>query len=84
VLVSANVTLEHVAFTPASITVTVGTTVVWSNQDSIAHTVTADDASFDSGRLGGNKSFRQTFATAGTYTYHCTIHQAMKGVVVVK
>ena len=83
-LVTANVTLEHVAFAPAALTVAIGTTVVWSNQDSIPHTVTADDASFDSGRLAGNKSFRQTFSKTGTYAYHCSIHQDMKGTIVVK
>jgi plastocyanin len=76
--------LKDVAFAPSSITVAVGTTVVWSNQDTIAHTVTADDASFDSGPLRGDQSFRQTFSKAGTIAYHCSIHRAMKGTVVVQ
>jgi len=46
-------------------------------------TVTADDGAFDSGSLAGGKSFSFTFDEAGTFAYHCNIHQSMTGRVVV-
>lgn len=70
-------------FDPASITVKAGTSVTWTNTGSATHTVTADDASFDSGSLASGATFSQTFAKAGTYAYHCKIHASMKGTVVV-
>jgi plastocyanin len=71
------------AFDPSSVTVKVGATVKWTNEDSASHTITADDGSWDSGSLGKGKSFSQVFTQAGTFTYHCTIHPSMKGTVVV-
>lgn len=71
-------------FSPSSITVSVGTTVVWHNSGSMTHTVTADNGSFNSGNLSPGASYSLTFNSAGTYTYHCLIHGfAMSGTVVV-
>ncbi|MFI5186437.1 MAG: cupredoxin family copper-binding protein [Chitinophagales bacterium] len=78
------VSIANMAFTPATITVTPGTMVTWSNNDNMTHTVTADDNSFDSGNIGAGSSFAKTFSIAGTYTYHCSIHPSMTGAVVVK
>ena len=78
------VSIVNMSFTPASITVTPGTTVTWNNIDNMTHTVTADDNSFDSGNIGAGSSFAKTFPVAGTFTYHCTIHPSMIGTVVVK
>jgi plastocyanin len=72
------------SFTPASITVSPGTTVKWNNNDNMTHTVTGDDNSFDSGNISAGSSFSRMFSVAGTYTYHCTIHPSMTGTVVVK
>ena len=72
------------AFSPASVTVSVGDTVTWTNSDAQTHTATADDASWNSGNIaggGGTKSV--TFTTAGTFPYHCAIHPAMTGSVTV-
>src|SRR4030095_11989873 len=82
-----NENVEHVsikdsAFSPASITVKKGTTVTWTNEDSVAHTVTPDQesAAFQgSGSLSAGESFNQTFNAVGTYTYHCTPHPHMTG-----
>jgi plastocyanin len=63
--------------------VAVGTTVTWTNQDSTAHTVTANDGSFDSGPIQPGKSFSHTFSTAGTVAYHCKIHPSMTATVTV-
>jgi plastocyanin len=78
------VAIANFSFQPATITVPVGTTVTWTNNDSASHTVTADDGSFKSESLGSGATFSQTFATAGTFAYHCAIHSTMKGTVVVK
>jgi len=79
----AQVTIANFAFAPATLTVKVGTTVTWTNQDSAAHTVTSDTGIFDSGNLPQGKSFSYTFAAAGTYPYHCTYHAMMTATVVV-
>lgn len=78
------VVLKNLAFNPASATVAVGATVTWENQDGMIHNVIADDGSFKSPDLGFGKTFSFTFQKAGTYTYSCHIHPAMKGTVVVQ
>ena len=70
-------------FTPATLTVAAGTTVTWTNNDSLTHTVTANDGSFDSSNLKPGQQFSYTFNTPGTYSYHCALHPFMSGVVVV-
>jgi plastocyanin len=77
------VSIADFSFQPATITISVGTTVTWTNKDNAGHTVTADDSSFTSDRLGSGVTFSHTFATAGTFTYHCAIHASMKGTVTV-
>ena len=72
------------AFSPGSVTVDVGDTVTWANADAQGHTATADDGSFDTGTIAGNTSKSVTFATAGTFAYHCKIHPQMTGTVVVQ
>jgi plastocyanin len=78
------VTIQDFKFSPDAITVPVGATVTWTNADSTQHTVTADDGSFDSGPLDSGATFSQTFATAGTFTYHCNIHSNMTATVTVQ
>lgn len=74
------------AFMPASLSIKAGQTVQWTFQDANPHTVTADDGSFSSPQSGltGNATYRHTFATAGTFAYHCAIHPQMKATVVVQ
>jgi len=73
-------------FNPPTFTVVIGinNTVVWTNDDSVPHTVTADDGSFSSGNLNPGDSYSFTFITPGTYAYHCNYHSWMKGTVIVK
>jgi plastocyanin len=78
------VNIVNMAFAPGVITVSAGTTVTWTNNDNMAHTVTADDNSFDSGSIGMGSTFSKIFSTPGTYPYHCIIHSTMNGTVVVK
>ena len=80
---SASVGIVDFAFDPSSVAVDAGATVTWTNQGPSPHTVTADDGSFDSGTLNAGASFSFTFASAGTVSYHCTIHPNMVGSVVV-
>src|SRR5215207_5859665 len=71
------------AFEPGMLTVPAGATVTWTNAGSRTHTVTADDGSFDSGRLDPGEQFSQTFDQPGTFTYFCGFHPEMQGSVVV-
>jgi len=75
--------IQNMAFTPATITVTAGTTITWTNKDAMTHTVTSDQNWFYSGNLGTGATYNNIFITAGTYTYHCAIHPSMTGTVVV-
>ena len=81
-----SVTIRDYAFSPATITVKVGTTVTWTNQDSVRHDVVSDDGSADgpSGPLlAKGETYKFTFNKAGTYSYHCSPHPYMKAKVVV-
>ncbi len=78
-----SLSIANFAFAPATLKVKVGTAVTWTNNDGAPHTVTAADGSFASGRLGTGASFSFTFATPGTYTYHCAIHSSMTGTITV-
>ena len=78
------VTISGFAFSPASITVPVGTAVTWTNKDSAPHTIASDDGStFDSGNLANGATYSFTFTKAGTFAYHCAIHGSMNGTVIV-
>lgn len=66
-------------YDPARVSVLVGTTVTWTNDDSINHTVTADGDAFASGYVPPGGSFTFTFAKQGRYAFHCTIHTFMRG-----
>lgn len=80
---SASVNIKDFAFDPNTITVPAGTSVTWTNLDTVPHTVTSTNGKFDSGILGPGRIFNYTFNDPGTYNYYCTIHPYMKGQVVV-
>ncbi|MBV9961541.1 MAG: cupredoxin domain-containing protein [Parafilimonas sp.] len=77
------VSIKNFAFSVASLSVANGTTVTWTNNDATAHTVTVDDASFDSGNIAPGATFSHKFTAAGTVAYDCSIHTTMKANVVV-
>jgi plastocyanin len=77
------VRIADFAFTPDSRSAKVGDSVKWTNEDGATHRVTADDGAFDSGNLAAGKAFSFTFDKAGTFAYHCNIHQRMTGTVTV-
>lgn len=79
-------TIKLFAFQPAALNVPAGTSVTWSNQDDIPHSVThgapgAPGGAFDSGLFDVGAQYSHTFATAGEYAYFCTRHPHMRGVV---
>ncbi|MGD1119290.1 MAG: cupredoxin family copper-binding protein [Dehalococcoidales bacterium] len=80
----AAVTISGFAFSPATLNISIGTTVTWTNEDSVNHTVTSPSAGFDSGTLANGTTFSHTFNAAGDFEYHCTIHSSMVGHIIVK
>jgi plastocyanin len=81
----AEVAMEGIQFDPAEVTVAVGDTVTWTNNDSVGHDVTADDfESGEAGGLGNGDTFAHTFEEAGTFDYVCTVHPGMEGAVTVE
>jgi plastocyanin len=83
---TANVTVDMrmLAFTPREIRIRTGESVTWVNRDPLEHTVTADDGSWTSPLLGEGGRYRRVFSAPGRYTYHCTPHPQMTGVVIVE
>ena len=81
---SAATPVEHVsiqmfAFTPAGVWAPLGSTVVWTNRDSVAHTSTSDQGFWGSSDIAPNASWSRRFNQAGTFAYHCAIHTDMRG-----
>jgi plastocyanin len=73
------------AYSPKDLTVSAGTTVTWTNQDSDPHTVTSmHGGSLGSKTLNKGDTYSYTFSQAGTYMYYCTVHPDMQGSVTVQ
>ena len=81
---NAGVKIDNFSFGPQTITVPVGTTVTWINNDDIPHTSVSTEGVFKSKVLDTDEKFSYTFTKAGTYPYYCTIHPKMTGKVVVQ
>ena len=83
---SAEVKIDNFSFGPATLTVSVGATVTWTNRDDIPHTVTSSDDPkvFKSRVLDTDEKFSFTFTKSGTYPYFCSIHPKMTAKVVVE
>ena len=93
---AASVAIKNFAFTPKTLTVSPGTTVTWTNNDSMSHTVVSTKSLslnspttsvFASSTLSQGQTFSFTFSAKGVYFYECTIHKslpAMHAVIVVK
>ncbi len=78
------VDIAKFAYTPKEITVAPGTKVVWANHDETPHTVASSDKSFASKGLDTDDKFEHVFANEGDFTYYCTVHPFMTGVVHVR
>jgi plastocyanin len=81
---ACTIDIRDLAFIPAQTEVAVGTTVTWTNSDTVPHTATATDRSFDSSILDPGQSFSYTFEEAGTFDYTCLVHPQMEGTIVVR
>jgi len=79
-----SVEITKFAFAPKEITVTPGTRVTWTNRDETPHTVSAMDKSFLSKAMDTEDHYEYTFTSEGDYSYFCTLHPFMTGVVHVR
>lgn len=83
VVPEGEVLVKDVAFNPRELRATVGKPVTWRFDDGgLGHTVTADDESFDSGRMTAG-TYQRTFSAPGNVNYHCSVHARMRGTVLV-
>jgi len=75
------VSIKNFAFNPTPLTIKVGTTVIWTNNDSMPHQIKS--TTFNSATLNNGQTFSFTFSTAGQYNYSCAIHPSMLGKIIV-
>jgi plastocyanin len=78
---SSSISIEGFAFQPETASVPAGTELTWTNADPEAHTVTADNDSFDSGPIDPGQSYSVSVDESGAITYFCAIHPSMKGTI---
>ena len=79
------VIISDFAFSPDTLTIKVGDTVEFVNEDGIPHTGTREgNDAFDTEALNQGQSKKITFSKAGEYTYNCSIHPSMAGKIIVK
>jgi len=74
------VTIDNLAFSPATLNLKTGQQVTWTNKQDIAHTVTADGGAFDH-QMPPGATFSFLFDKAGSFPYHCTIHPSMTATI---
>ena len=72
------------AFAPREITIRPGTTITWTNRDETPHALSTHDRSFASQAMDTGDSYRFTFASEGDFSYFCTLHPFMTGIVHVR
>ncbi len=72
------------SYSPASVTISVGSVVRFTNNDTNRHTATADDGSWGSGTLEAGENFSRQFDEAGTYNYFCSYHPDLQGKIIVE
>ena len=79
------VTITEYMYEPATLTVTVGSTVTWVNHDEVPHTIveSSTEKSFHSAALDTDETYSYTFTKAGTYHYYCNLHPKMVGTIIV-
>ncbi|MEK6760701.1 MAG: cupredoxin family copper-binding protein [Nanoarchaeota archaeon] len=80
-----NIDVQDFAFQTPELTINVGDTIIWTNFDSVSHTVTSDSGNeLNSEYLSTDENFAHTFTEAGTFDYHCIPHPNMKGKIIVR
>ena len=75
--------LDNFSFAPPVASVSVGTTITWTNRDDVPHNVVSTEQKFKSPVLDTDEQFAHRFDVPGTYQYFCSIHPRMTGRVVV-
>ena len=81
----SEVVIDSFSFSPKTTVVPIGATVTWTNHDNVPHVIMSDDDQFNkSPLLKTDQSFSNIFATAGTYSYFCSIHPPMRGKIIVE
>lgn len=80
----ANVEMDDLDFSPRDLTINVGATVTWTNKEAAPHDATSDDDEWETDLLQEGDTGSITFAEAGTFPYHCTVHPNMEGTVTVR
>jgi len=92
-MASESVSIVDFSFNPSSLTISAGTTVVWTNNGQQPHSATANDGSFDSSPgcpnnvnecIQPGESYSHTFSSAGSFPYHCKVHPTMTGTIQVE
>ncbi|MFA6341026.1 MAG: cupredoxin family copper-binding protein [Candidatus Paceibacterota bacterium] len=78
------VDITNFAFSPKALTIKAGTTVTWTNRDSVIHTITADNGGPASPNIGKGQTYSFKYTKAGIYGYHCSIHKTMTGTIIVQ
>ncbi len=80
-----NINIQNFKFSPATLIIKKGEAIVWTNMDSVRHTVTSDSGNeLDSSLLSTQQTYSHTFTKTGTYAYHCTPHPNMKATIIVE
>jgi plastocyanin len=77
------VMITNSGYSPPSLSVATGSTVTWTNNDSMVHTVTTSDGSINSGDIMAGASYSKTFSTAGTLNYYDAHNKNMTGMLIV-
>jgi plastocyanin len=72
-----SVAIKSNTFTPEVVEIIKGTTVVWTNDDGVPHTVTSISGAFDSGNIDPGKTYSYTFNEVGPFEYRCGVHPSM-------
>jgi plastocyanin len=79
-----HVTISGLKFDPPALEIQAGDAVEWKNSDFVAHTATADDGAFDTGKMTEGQTKRVALANKGTFPYSCRFHAAMHGTIIVR
>jgi len=77
------VSIKDFSFEPADLTAKVGQEITWTNTGNAAHTVSFNTGSVDSGSMSSGATFKHTFDTPGSYSYHCNFHSNMQGTITI-
>lgn len=82
--VADTVYMKNGVYSPNPVEVNSGRSIMWVNDDSTEHTVTADDGTFSSGIMPPGSIYIGTFNRMDTIPYHCQVHPSMKAVIIVQ